>query len=80
MTAEEINLRALAQSTLNPTLADLCVKSADRLAELRALLREIDDKVIFEAVIHDGTAHDLQRRIERALGIGTRPPDGDDNA
>lgn len=41
-----------------------------RIAELVALLREIDNKVVYGAVIHDGTADDLQRRVEAALGFG----------
>ena len=39
MTGEEINLRALASATLNPTLRDLCEKSANRIKALEEALR-----------------------------------------
>ena len=53
------------------SMSDLCREQAVRIAELEALLREIDAKVIFETAVHDG--NDLQERVEAALGIGTRP-------
>lgn len=42
----------------------------EHIKELEALLREIDNKVVYGAVIHDGTADDLQQRVEAALGFG----------
>jgi len=42
---------------------------AERIAELEALLREIDAKVVFESAVMDGTGSDLQDRVERALRI-----------
>lgn len=45
--------------------------SVKRIAELEALLREIDAKVVFEAAVADGTGNDLQRRVEAALVIRT---------
>ncbi len=43
-----------------------------RIAELEALLREIDAKVIFEAAVSDGTGPDLQERVEATLRIGLK--------
>lgn len=49
---------------------ELREQAASRIEELEALLREIDNKVIFETAVIDGTGRHLQERIEAALGIG----------
>jgi len=59
---QELNLLLDAMSVLNARRL--------RIAELEALLREVDAKVIFESCVMDGTGNDLQERIEAALGIG----------
>jgi len=41
-----------------------------RIADLEALLREIDKKIVFETAVMDGTGRDLQERVEAALRIG----------
>jgi hypothetical protein len=51
-------------------LAYQVIRHRDRIAELEALLREIDKKVVFETAVMDGSGRDLQERVEAALGIG----------
>lgn len=51
---------------------DICRPSRDHVAELEALLREVDAKVVFETAVTDGTGNDLQQRIEQALGFGDK--------
>ena len=60
--------------TIETAIDDIERYRADlnRIAELEALLREIDAKVIFEAAVGDGTGNDLQERVEAALGIGSK--------
>jgi hypothetical protein len=50
-------------------VAPWVTKAADRIAALEALLREIDNKIVFETSVVDGTGNDLQQRVEAALGI-----------
>lgn len=57
-------------SILAPELQDEILRMGRRIAELEALLREIDAKIIFETAVMDGSGRDLQERIEAALGIG----------
>lgn len=55
-------------------IARLCADmevAIKRIAELEALLREVDAKIVFETSVIDGTGNDLQRRVEAALGIRT---------
>jgi len=51
-------------------LDEILADKNKRIADLEALLRDIDRKIVFETAIMDGTGRDLQERVEAALRIG----------